>query len=225
MNRATWFWMTVAITAVVLAFATYTAAAQTDRANALIEQSLALHGDVANGRSLFEKNCASCHGPKAYGNPATVTPSLAAQLPIYLVKQLVDFAESDRTAPEMHRVVALKQLVSAQAIRDLATYLAQLPPNPAPELGDGKDLAAGKRYYDGLCAFCHGRSAEGNEQHATPSLQHQHYSYLLMQTRGLAVGHRYSVPVEVIQTLEKLTFDEMSTIADYASRQPTKDPL
>jgi hypothetical protein len=46
-----------------------------------------------------------------------------------------------------------------------------------------------------------------------------------MQTRGLAVGHRYSVPVEVIQVLEKLPFDEMSAIADYAARQPAKDPL
>jgi cytochrome c553 len=217
--------MTVALAAIVLAFATYTAAAQTDRATALIERSLALPGDVAQGRSLYEKFCASCHGPQAYGNPATVTPSLAAQLPVYLIKQLVDFAESDRSAPEMHRVVASKHLVSPQPIRDLATYLAQLPPNPRPELGDGKELAAGRRYYDGLCAFCHGRNAEGNEQHATPSLQHQHYSYLLMQTRGLAVGHRYSVPVEVIQVLEKLPFDEMSAIADYAARQPAKDPL
>jgi cytochrome c553 len=143
MNRARWVWLAVAVAAIVLAFVAYTAAAQTERATALIEQSLALPGDVASGRSLYERS-----------------------------------AESDRTALEMHRVVALKEFVGPQAIRDLATYLAQLPPNPRPEFGDGKALAAGKRYYDGLCAFCHGRSAEGNEQHATPSLQHQHYSYV-----------------------------------------------
>ena len=112
----------------VLALATHTAAAQTERATALIERALALRGDVTNGKSLYKNFCASCHGEQAYGNPATVTPSLAGQLPLYLIKQLVDFAEDDRTAPEMHRVVALKQLVSPQAIRDLATYLAACLP-------------------------------------------------------------------------------------------------
>jgi cytochrome c553 len=225
MRRTGWLWVAVVVVVVVLALATYTAAAQTERATALIERALALRGDAANGKSLYKNFCASCHGEQAYGNPATVTPSLAGQLPLYLIKQFVDFAEDDRTAPEMHRVVALKQLVSPQAIRDLATYLAALPPNPQPEIGDGKDLAAGKRYYAGLCAFCHGPRGEGNEQHATPSLRHQHYSYLLMQTRGLAVGHRSAVPIEVIQVLEELPYGQMTAIADYVSRLPAKDPL
>lgn len=225
MSRTSWFWLATAVVAVILAFATYTAAGQTERASALIQRAFALPGDVAKGKSIYGDLCASCHGRKAYGNPATVTPSLAGQLRLYLIKQLVDFAESDRTAPEMHRVVALKQLASAQAISNVTTYLAQLPPNPEPEVGDGDQLAVGKRYYDGLCAFCHGSSAQGNAQHATPSLQHQHYSYLLMQTRGLAVGHRYSVPIEVIETLEELPFERMTAIADYVSRLPARDPI
>lgn len=217
-----WLWVTVALVVVILALATHSAAAQTERATALIEHALALRGDVANGQSLYESICASCHGAQAHGNAATVTPSLAGQLRLYLVKQLVDFAEGDRTAPEMHRVVAQKRLTSPQAISDLATYLRNLPANPRPEVGEGKDLAAGKRYYNGLCAYCHGANGEGSEQHATPSLQHQHYSYLLMQARGLAVGHRYSVPVEVIQVLEKLRFEQLTAIADYASRLPDR---
>jgi cytochrome c553 len=225
MSRTLWLWLTIALALVALVLATYTAAAQTERASALIEQTLALRGDASGGKSLYKELCASCHGPQAYGNPATVTPALAQQLPAYLIKQLVDFAEDDRSSPEMHRVVALKRLTSPQAMSDLATYLRGLPPNPQPELGDGKHLAAGKRYYEGLCAFCHGANAEGSEQHATPSLQHQHYSYLLMQARGLAVGHRYSVPVEVIQVLEQLPFEQMTAIADYASRLPAQAPL
>lgn len=217
-----WLWLTVAVVVVVLALATHSAAAQTERADALIERALALRGDPSSGESLYNSLCASCHGAQAYGNAATVIPSLAGQLRLYLIKQLVDFAEGDRTAPEMHRVVALKRLTSPQAVSDVATYLRNLPANPRPEVGEGKDLAAGKRYYDGLCAFCHGANGEGSERHATPSLQHQHYSYLLMQSRRLAVGHRYSVPVEVIEVLEKLPFDQLTAIADYASRLPDR---
>ena len=222
MSRRSLVWLAVAVGAAALALAAYTAAAQTKRATALIESALALRGDVNNGKSLYESVCASCHGAQAYGGGATVTPSLAGQLPVYLIKQFVDFAEGDRQAPEMHRVVALKRLTSAQALSDLATYLHGLPPNPQAEVGDGKDLAAGKRYYDGLCAYCHGANGEGNEKHATPSLQRQHYSYLLMQSRRLAVGHRYSVPVEVISVLEALPFEQMTAIADYASRLPNR---
>lgn len=225
MSKTRWPWLAAAAAAVLtLTLASRTAAAQAERSTELIEQALALPGHAANGASLYKSLCTSCHGPKAFGNPATVTPALAGQLPLYLIKQIVDFAEADRTAPEMHRVVSLKQLVGAQSIRDVATYLASLPPNPEPEVGEGKNLADGKRYYDGLCAFCHGSSAQGNEEHATPSLRHQHYSYLIMQSRRLAVGHRYSVPVEVMEVLEKLPFDQMSAIADYVSRMPAKGP-
>lgn len=217
-----WLWLgvAVAIVAVVLALFTRAAAGQTQRGIDLIEQALAAKPDKRHGARLYRELCSSCHGKRAHGGASPVTPSLAAQLPIYLIKQLVDFAEGDRTEPEMHRVVALKQVSSPQAIRDIAAFLADLPANPRPELGDGKALAAGKRYYDGLCAFCHGQQAEGNADHATPALRRQHYSYLLMQSRRLAVGHRYSVPIEVIEVLEKVSFDELTAIADYASRLP-----
>jgi cytochrome c553 len=221
-----WLWLGIAIAVIALVLALFTraAAAQTERGNALIEQTLATRPDKQQGEHLYREVCSSCHGAKAYGSADPVTPSLAGQLRLYLIKQLVDFAEGDRTEPEMHRVVALKRLSTPQAVSDITAFLADLPANPGPELGDGTALAAGKRYYDGLCAYCHGKQGEGNAGHATPSLSRQHYAYLLMQSRRLAVGHRYSVPVEVIQVLEKVPFDQLTAIADYASRLPAAPP-
>ena len=72
------------------------------------------------------------------------------------------------------------------------------------------NLRNGKALYRKFCVSCHGGSA----------LQRQHYSYLLMQMRQLAVGHRYTVDIEIIQTLEALPFDYLTAIADYASRLP-----
>lgn len=46
------------------------------------------------------------------------------------------------------------------------------------------------------------------------------YSYLLMQSRQFALGHRYSVPMEVQGVLESLPLDTLAAIADYASRLP-----
>lgn len=199
------------------------AAAQSQRNIEIIERALRLQADVNNGRELYAGHCAECHGAKAWGNASSVVPALAGQLPIYVIKQLADVAEGQRTAPEMHRVVAMKPLNTLQAIRDIASYLGTLDPNPKPEVGDGAQLAMGKRHYQGLCAYCHGAQGGGNEAHATPALRRQNYSYLLMQMRNLANGHRYAVDIEISVMLQDLSFDQLTAIADYAARLPMVD--
>jgi cytochrome c553 len=215
-----WLWASVVLSVIAFLLIARSAAAQTERATQIIEQALAAEPNTRRGAALYRDHCASCHGRRAHGGSDPVTPSLAAQLPLYLIKQLTDFAEGDRAAPDMHRVVALKRLSTAQSLADVSRYLSGLPANSRPEVGDGANLSEGKRYYEGLCAFCHGAQGEGNAEHATPALQRQHYSYLLMQTRRLAVGHRYSVPIEVIQVLEVVPYDTMRAIADHVSRLP-----
>ena len=196
------------------------AAGQSPRNIDIIERTLQLQADVDKGRELYAGHCAACHGAEAWGNASTVVPALAGQLPIYVIKQLADLAEGQRTAPEMHRVVAMKPLNTLQAIRDIASYLGTLDPNPKPEVGDGAQLAMGKRQYQGLCAYCHGAQGGGNEAHATPALRRQNYSYLLMQMRSLANGHRYAVDLEISALLQDLSFEQLTAIADYAARLP-----
>ena len=74
-----------------------------------------------------------------------------------------------------------------------------------------------------MCAYCHGAQGGGNEAHATPALRRQNYAYLLMQMRQLAVGHRYSVDLEIAESLADLSLDQLTAIADYASRLPMVD--
>lgn len=215
-----WPWLVMALGLGLAILWMESAAAQTVRGSELIARALGLEPNEKNGAALYQEHCASCHGKNARGNTKLVTPSLAGQLQRYLIKQLVDFAEGDRTAPEMHRIVSQKQLTEPQAMRDLASYLNSLRLNPTPERGDGKQLALGRRVYESACAQCHGPQAEGEDVHAVPSLQRQHYSYLLAQMRKLAVGHRYSVDIDVIEILEALSFDQLTAVADYLSRLP-----
>jgi cytochrome c553 len=198
----------------------HVAVGQAGRSEELIERALALPPNARSGKDLFDEHCAACHGPRAHGDAGNVIPALAAQLPIYLIKQLVDMSEGGREVPEMHRVASRKALTAPQSIRDLATYVSRLPRNSAPEHGDGNDIATGRRYYQGLCAFCHGEQGEGNDAHATPAVRGQHYSYLLAQMRKLSAMHRYSVNVEIVEALEGLPFDRATAVADYMSRLP-----
>jgi cytochrome c553 len=217
-----WIWLTIALIATILVLAGRSAAAQTKRGIEVIELAMALEPNLRHGGEIYEQHCESCHGKTALGNVAAVIPALAGQIPLYLVKELIDLADGNRSLPEMHRVAARKSLTKPQALRDVATYLGKLPPNSRPEVGDGAQLGRGKQFYDGLCAFCHGSQGEGNAEHATPSLQRQHYSYLLAQMRQMAVGHRYSVDIVVIEKLEALPFEYLEAIADYAARLPDK---
>jgi cytochrome c553 len=207
---------------VMLALWGATAIAQTQRGNEIIQRALVLEPDDANGASLYRELCSACHGKQAHGNPGSVTPVLAGQIQRYLIKQFVDFAEGDRTAPEMHRVAALKKLTTPQAMRDLASYVSALPAPSTTEVGDGRQLALGARVYESMCAECHGAEGQGDITFAVPTLQRQHYSYLLSQMRSLAVGHRYSVDISVIELLETLSFDQLTAVADYASRLPPR---
>lgn len=207
---------------VVIAASTMnSAAAQELRSAEIIERALRAKPDTAAGKRLYREECAECHGMQAHGNADEVIPSLAGQLPVYVIKQLVDLAEGERDSAGMHRIAAKKSLSTSQALSNVAKYLGTLDPNPTPETGDGTQLALGKRHYQGLCAFCHGAQGGGNEAHATPALRRQHYSYLLMQMRELSMEHRYSVNPEIIDMLQSLSYDQLTAIADYASRLPS----
>lgn len=214
-----WLAAVVLLLVAVLIMWSTSAAAQTPRAEETMRQILSLQPDPANGAHLYAQHCASCHGALALGNAAFVVPALAGQLNVYLVKQLVDVAERDRDLPEMHRVLARAELVQPQAIRDLTTFISDLKPNANNEVGPGKDVARGEKIYLAQCAACHGDAAEGFRQGFVPALRHQHYSYLLSQMRGLAVGHRYSVDVEVIERLEALQLVDLVATADAISRK------
>lgn len=196
------------------------AVGQEIRSTDIIERALQAKPDTETGKRVYREHCSACHGGQAYGNADEVIPALAGQLPIYVIKQLVDLAEGGRASADMHRIAAKKPLSTPQGLSDIAGYLAALDPNPKPETGDGAQLAMGKRYYQGLCAYCHGAQGGGNEAHATPALRRQHYSYLLMQMRDLSADHRYSVDVAIVDTLQRLSHDQLSAIADYASRLP-----
>jgi cytochrome c553 len=191
-----------------------------ERTTELLQGALALKPRPEDGASLYRAYCADCHGAQAWGDPLAVVPALAGQRELYLLKQLVDFAELDRAAPEMHRLMARAQLGTPQAWRDLAAYLAGQTGNERAEHGDGTALAQGERLYREACAACHGRNGAGSDLAAVPDLRSQHYSYLVLQLRSIDTGHRYNVAEDAYEALIGLSAADMRSVADYLSRIP-----
>jgi cytochrome c553 len=92
-------------------------------------QKLYQNGDRARGIPA----CSACHGPVGRGNPVGGYPALRAQHSVYVVKQLNNFASSERYTkdakgqPTGGELATMMQTVAARLTdadkRDLASYI------------------------------------------------------------------------------------------------------
>ncbi len=81
----------------------------------------ALAADAEAGKAK-STTCAGCHGPDGISaNP--LWPNLAGQKDQYLIKQMKDFRDGNRTDPVM---APMAQGLSDQDIADMAAYYSQL---------------------------------------------------------------------------------------------------
>lgn len=190
-----------------------------------VRNALQLDQNVENGRQLYEAQCAECHGPRALGSARKVIPSLAGQRRAYLIKQLADFSELERSSRDMHSVVSRQQLSNEQAWADLSGYLNSLPRASFPQTGDGRGLELGEAIFQDQCASCHEEDARGDDDGFVPSLRDQHYSYLVRQIRSIASWHRLNVEADLVRYLDSMDTEEATAVADYLSRMrgPVKD--
>lgn len=197
------------------------------RVDQLVRAALQLDSNATRGATLYDRNCARCHGDKALGSASSVVPALAGQRRAYLIKQLTDFTELEREGRDMHDVVAQAALAEPQAWADIAAHLNGLPVVRFPETGDGGGVELGEAIFREQCASCHEEDARGDDDGFVPSLRNQHYSYLVRQMRSLASWHRLNVDADLVRFLDSLDTDELTAVADYLSRLqgPTRDRL
>lgn len=98
---------------------------------------------VAEGRQLFERDCADCHAPRGQGNKAKGYPVLAGQHYRYLLRQMSDIRDGYRSNADPDMVSTIKRHPNA-ALESMAAYLASLATPGTP--CEAKDTAkAGTR--------------------------------------------------------------------------------
>jgi ubiquinol-cytochrome c reductase cytochrome c subunit len=129
------------------------------------QAAVAAAGDVAEGKKLFQANCATCHGAGGLGGLAG--PSLFG-----VGAASVDFqVGTGRMPPTGPSVQAPRKgdlKFTEDQIADLAAYVGQLDPaHPGPAIpdeqftkGDG-DIANGNELFKVNCAMCHNFAGSG----------------------------------------------------------------
>ena len=117
-------------------------------------------GDATKGQRIVMQACAQCHG--AQGNAvSSAFPTLSAQLPTYLVAQLMLFKTGERRSPIMQPVA---QNLSASDMLDTAAYFSSQTPGKPYASNNAELLTHGEKLYrEGdlqrgipACIHCHG---------------------------------------------------------------------
>ncbi|MGH3392216.1 MAG: cytochrome bc1 complex diheme cytochrome c subunit [Actinomadura sp.] len=141
----------------------------TDRAEA--SNSAAAAQDLANGRELFNQNCASCHGLNAEGTKDAKGKPIAPSL-IGVGAASVDFQVSTGRMPAMNpgaqmpRKEPVEVFQNPKNVEDVAAYIQSLgggPTIPGPEQVDPAkgDAALGGKLFRTNCAQCHNFAGSG----------------------------------------------------------------
>jgi cytochrome c553 len=155
--------------------------------------------------------CAPCHGMDGNSTVPSI-PSLAAQPPLYLFYQLIQFREGRRKDPQMSPFAA--HLTDAE-MHDLAAYFAVQ--KPAPSAGDDPDpskVAAGKQAVDRHhCASCHAPGLVGQDH--IPRLAGQQYAYLFKQLTGFKAQTSADLDGSMTTVAQALSAEEIEALAHY----------
>jgi cytochrome c553 len=128
------------------------------------------------GEKLAE-GCALCHGVD--GNKQHITkanlpiPNLAAQQPLYLLKQLLNFQTGERNQSLMH---GISKNYSNDDFVTLALYFSANTLKPYRVSASDTEINSGKQIFSRLCVHCHADGATG--QGGIPRLHGQNPDYI-----------------------------------------------
>ncbi|WP_310613778.1 c-type cytochrome [Limnohabitans sp.] len=159
--------------------------------------------------------CAACHGEKGVSS-IPGTPHLAAQPPLSIFYQLLQFRDQRRKGGGME---AIASTLSEQDMRDIAAHYASQPA-PAPHAGgDAAKIVRGQQIaQQQYCSSCHGAQLQGQKH--VPRLSGQSTEYFVAQLRNLRSGARADMDGTMASAARSLTDEEIEAMAVYARSLP-----
>lgn len=78
--------------------------------------------DLAAGEEIFQKNCRSCHGPKAQGMASF--PRLSDKEADYLLGRLTSYKNKEKVGPNSALMYPIAAKLSEDDMRNVAAYIA-----------------------------------------------------------------------------------------------------
>jgi len=169
--------------------------------------------DAAAGKAKSQV-CSACHGEAGIAVVPGV-PHLAAQPPLSVFYQLVQFREQRRLGGGMEALVAT---LSDQDMRDIGAHYASLP---APSAGQAlaEKIAVGAQISrQSFCQSCHGENLQGQKH--VPRIAGQSADYLTVQLKNLRSGARADMDGTMGSAARALSDADIDALVAFASAKP-----
>lgn len=127
------------------------------------------------GRTLFEDNCAVCHGVDATGGPGY--PDLAAKAwlwggsPEQIAETIKVGINSGHPDTRVSQMMAFGRdgVLDRKQVNDVVVYVRSLS-GAEPASGDAARIAAGREVFASNCVACHGDGGKGKTEMGAPDL-------------------------------------------------------
>ncbi len=134
---------------------------------------------ITGGRSLFNQNCAACHGLGAGGQQGQF-PSLIDDDWLWggkiedVYQTIAHGIRNEDAESRQSEMPAFGEMLSADEIASVAEYVLTLPNTGAEE---SRKAMPGAAIYEANCAGCHGEKGEGMREMGAPRLSDQIWLY------------------------------------------------
>lgn len=187
------------------------------------DEAMDLTPDLENGLDVYEV-CSACHLPEGWGTDDGTFPQIAGQHKNVILKQLADIRALNRDNPTMYPFALPASIGDAQALADVAGYMARLlmnPDNGKGEWAEGTtEFEQGKKLYADNCVECHSDTGYGMPDKFYPRIQGQHYKYMLRQFEWIRDGKRRNANPDMVRQIKNFTDKDMQMVINYTSRIP-----
>jgi cytochrome c oxidase cbb3-type subunit III len=135
------------------------------------------------GRTLFEDNCAACHGVKASGGPGF--PNLSAKswlwggTPDKIAETIRVGINSTNEDTRISQMTAFGRdgVLDATQISNVVAYVRSLSGLGSDDPAEAPAIAAGKEVFAANCVSCHGEDARGKQDMGAPDLTDKYWIY------------------------------------------------
>ncbi len=135
------------------------------------------------GRTLFEDNCAACHGVKASGGPGF--PNLSAKswlwggTPDKIAETIRIGINSTNEDTRISQMTAFGRdgVLDATQISNVVAYVRALSGPGSDDPAEAPAIAAGKEVFAANCVSCHGEDAKGKQDMGAPDLTDKYWIY------------------------------------------------
>ena len=157
--------------------------------------------DLDAGKAAYAI-CLACHAADGAGNQPLNSPAVAGQEDWYLERQIKYFKEGIRGKHPKdifgaQMVPMVMTLPDEAAVKNVAAYIASLPPAPPAASTVKGDAAKGKQTFSTICATCHGQDGKGQKVMNAPNLTLLQDWYLERQLKHFKEGIRGADPKDI----------------------------